>query len=47
LKAIVEIFGLGTAKRKKKDLKSIFHFSRHVFTSKLEEGLNYLSAFKI
>jgi hypothetical protein len=34
--------------KEKKDLKSVFHFSKHVFTShKLEEGLNYLSAFKI
>jgi hypothetical protein len=33
--------------KEKKDLKSVFHFSKHVFPSKLEEGLKYLSAFKI
>jgi hypothetical protein len=36
--------------KEKKDLKSVFHFSKHVFTSQaiaIEEGLYYLSAFKI
>jgi hypothetical protein len=32
--------------KEKKDLKSVFHFSKHVFTSQ-GEGLNYPFAFKI
>jgi hypothetical protein len=33
--------------KEKKDLKSVFHFSKHIFTSQARKRINYLSAFKI
>jgi hypothetical protein len=48
LQAIKMKFSALEQQKEKKDLKIVFHFSKHVFTSQaIEEGLNYISAFKI
>jgi hypothetical protein len=47
LQAIKMKFLVLEQQKEKKDLKSVFQFSRHVFTSQARGRMNYLSAFKI